>query len=245
MLKKNIRQSFNIEGLTCGNCSKFINEKLLAHSNILNVAVDKERGELIIDADKVLNAQALNVYIDNKKYSILDNHSENLNLDTKLSKLSIYWPLLLSFLFVLVLSLLVVSQIESPSVQAWMRFFMASFFLLFSLYKWLDIEGFAMSFSMYDPIAIRWKSYAWIYPLIESTLGVIYFIGFGLLYANLVTILILGLTSIGVYKTILNKQKIQCACIGSIFKLPMSKVTLIENSLMIIMASTMLYFQLA
>ena len=54
------------------------------------------------------------------------------------------------------------------------------------------------------------------------------------------TLIILGITTIGVVKTLLNKKSIQCACLGTALKLPMTEATFIENSIMIIMASMML-----
>jgi len=41
---------------------------------------------------------------------------------------------------------------------------------------------------------------------------------------------------IGVLQSVLNKTKIQCACLGSVFKLPMSSVTMFEDGLMIVMS---------
>jgi len=51
----------------------------------------------------------------------------------------------------------------------------------------------------------------------------------------------LGITTIGVAKTLMNKQKIKCACLGTALKLPMTEATLIENTLMIAMAVFMLF----
>lgn len=45
---------------------------------------------------------------------------------------------------------------------------------------------------------------------------------------------------IGVLQSVLNKRKIQCACLGTVFNLPMSTVTIIEDGLMIAMSLTML-----
>jgi hypothetical protein len=38
----------------------------------------------------------------------------------------------------------------------------------------------------------------------------------------------------------LNKRKIRCACLGAVFNLPMSTITIIEDGLMILMSLTML-----
>ncbi|RYZ78221.1 MAG: heavy-metal-associated domain-containing protein, partial [Proteobacteria bacterium] len=44
----------------------------------------------------------------------------------------------------------------------------------------------------------------------------------------------------GVLQSVLNKRKIQCACLGAVFNLPMSTVTIIEDGLMIAMSAVML-----
>lgn len=50
----------------------------------------------------------------------------------------------------------------------------------------------------------------------------------------------MGFSSIGVISSVLNKKKIQCACLGAVFNLPMSTVTIVEDLLMLGMAVTML-----
>jgi hypothetical protein len=39
----------------------------------------------------------------------------------------------------------------------------------------------------------------------------------------------------------MNKKKIVCACLGTVFNLPMTKVTIIEDSIMVAMAAFMLW----
>ena len=58
--------------------------------------------------------------------------------------------------------------------------------------------------------------------------------------ALFVTIIILGITSVGVTQTLLNKKSINCACLGTALKLPMTEATFIENAIMIIMAISLL-----
>ena len=41
-------------------------------------------------------------------------------------------------------------------------------------------------------------------------------------------------------KSLLQRRKIQCACLGTVFNLPMSYVTLTEDLLMVAMAGAML-----
>jgi hypothetical protein len=53
----------------------------------------------------------------------------------------------------------------------------------------------------------------------------------------------MGISSIGVLATLTKKKSIQCACLGTFFDLPMSKLTLFEDLLMVIMAGIMLILQ--
>ena len=47
-------------------------------------------------------------------------------------------------------------------------------------------------------------------------------------------------STINADKVLLKKQSIQCACLGTVLKLPMTEATLIENSIMIVMATVMI-----
>jgi hypothetical protein len=46
--------------------------------------------------------------------------------------------------------------------------------------------------------------------------------------------------AVGVIRANLSRQTIECACLGTVFKLPMSVVTVVENLGMAVMAAWML-----
>ena len=121
-----------------------------------------------------------------------------------------------------------------------MRNFMAGFFLTFSFFKFLDLKGFAESCAMYDIIAKRFKQWGYIYVFTELALGIAFLIDFNPFITNLTAIVVMGISIIGVVRSMMNKSKIQCVCLGSVFKLPMSTVTIIEDGLMIVMSVIML-----
>ena len=118
--------------------------------------------------------------------------------------------------------------------------FMGLFYIVFSFFKMLDLKGFPDSFRMYDPLAKRLSVYAKIYPFIETALGLMFLMHFQIEVALILTIVILGITTVGVTRILLDKKTIQCACLGTALKLPMTKATFIENSIMILMAILML-----
>ncbi len=93
---------------------------------------------------------------------------------------------------------------------------------------------------MYDPLAKKVPIYAVIYPFIETALGIMFLLRFEIKIALVATLIILGITTIGVTKTLLDKKSIRCACLGTALKLPMTEATFIENAIMIVMALTML-----
>ena len=93
---------------------------------------------------------------------------------------------------------------------------------------------------MYDPLAKKMPAYGWVYPFIETALGLMFLMRFEVKIALIVTLVVLGITTIGVTKTLLDKKSIRCACLGTALKLPMTEATFIENAIMIVMAVLML-----
>ena len=130
---------------------------------------------------------------------------------------------------------------ERFDVMQFMQHFMAGFFLVFSFFKFLDLKGFAESYAMYDVIAKRMPAWGYIYPFVELGLGLAFCINYQPYLTNIVTLIVMSISIIGVLQSVLNKSKIQCACLGAVFKLPMSSVTIIEDGLMIAMSAAMLF----
>lgn len=117
---------------------------------------------------------------------------------------------------------------------------MGLFFVVFSFFKLLDYKGFPLSFAKYDPLAKRSLFYGQLYPFIESVLGLAFLFQFQLQTALWISVVLLSITSAGVIQSLVNKRKIQCACLGTVLKLPMTEATLIENSIMLLMAGGLL-----
>ena len=57
---------------------------------------------------------------------------------------------------------------------------------------------------------------------------------------NSITFVVMGISLIGVLQSVLSKTSIKCACLGDVFDLPMSTVTIIEDGLMVLMSGYML-----
>jgi hypothetical protein len=112
---------------------------------------------------------------------------------------------------------------------------MGLFFIVFSFFKFLDYKGFPASFARYDPIAKKSVTYAKVYPFIELGLGLAFLLRWQLQFAIGLTFVLLLSTTIGVLKALIYKRTIDCACLGTALKLPMTEATLIENLIMLVM----------
>lgn len=152
------------------------------------------------------------------------------------SWLATYKPILLIFFYITAVTLIT----GSSNGMMWMNHFMAGFFLVFSFFKLLDLRGFADSYSTYDIVAKRWRGWAYVYAFVELGLGIAYLSSAATLPVAAITFIVMSISIVGVLQSVLNKRKIQCACLGAVFNLPMSTVTIIEDALMIIMSGVML-----
>lgn len=160
-----------------------------------------------------------------------------------LSWFATYKPLLLIVAYILGASVLVQTGLGTAvdiSAMQTMRYFMAGFFIVFSFFKLLDIAAFAVAYSSYDLLAARWQGWGYVYPFVELALGIAYLVNFNPLLTNWVTVIVMGFSAIGVIRAVMNKTRIQCACLGTVFKLPMSTVTIVEDVGMVAMAGWML-----
>lgn len=117
---------------------------------------------------------------------------------------------------------------------------MAGFFVVFGLLKVLKLKDFAIAYKEYDIIAMRSGVYAHTYPFIELGLGFLYFSNLVPMVINIITIIVMGIGAIGVYLKLRKKETIPCACLGTVFKVPMTWVTLVEDLLMVVMAIIMM-----
>ena len=167
------------------------------------------------------------------------HHSLKPHVVTTKNKYQQLTPLL--YIFLVILALSSVRQIVSGiDPMMFMMDFMGVFFMVFGLLKLVDLKGFVDGFQSYDFITSRFRLYGYSYPFIEIAIGALYLLGFMFLWQNL---LVVALTSIGIYtayKSINQENEIRCVCLGTLFDLPMTWVTLFENALMLLMVIFMI-----
>lgn len=233
-------RTYTINGMTCEGCVAKVTYLLEQHSNISLAKIELKNNTATLTLEKEIAIDELRrLFEAHPKYTITFS---NTNEDKQNKHVfTTYKPLLLIFLFIAATTAIVSVDNGKIDVMLWMQYFMAGFFIVFSFFKFLNLTGFAESYAMYDILAKRVKVYGLVYPFIELILGVAYLTGFEPTITYIATICIMGFSSIGVIQSVLDKKKIRCACLGAVFNLPMSMVTIIENLIMVLMALIMLW----
>lgn len=234
--------TYQITGMTCGSCEAKVKSALLTLKDVTDVEVSKENNTGTISMDKHVDLLEMQKVLGDKYQISTITHPET--EEEYRSWLATYKPVLLIFLYIFSATALIELTSENVDVMRWMRHFMAGFFLTFSFFKLLNLKGFKESYLMYDIIARKIPAWGYVYAFTELALGVAYLINFNPIITNSVTFVVMSVSIIGVLKTVLDKKTIKCACLGDIFNLPMSTVTIIEDGLMILMSLGMLIMAL-
>ncbi len=233
--------TYQITGMTCGSCEAKVKSNLLSLPDVTNVEVSHETNAGTITMEKHISLNTLQTALggEKSKYRIsATNYSET--AEQAKSWFETYKPILIVFGYITGVSLLIQFVSGTFNWMQWMNHFMAGFFLVFSFFKILNLKGFAESYAMYDIVAKRWSFYGYLYAFIELGLGIAYLTGFNPIVTNSITVIVMSVSITGVLQSVLNNKKIKCACLGAVFNLPMSTITIIEDALMIAMSALML-----
>ncbi|MBO0929559.1 cation transporter [Fibrella sp. HMF5036] len=257
--------TYKLDGMHCGSCVGRVQEALEAVPGVKKVAVSLDPQEAVVSMSGHIDTAELDRAVRKAgAYSLTDEvqvintmggHNQAkadvftaptaaalplANSDLAEPSATTYKPLLIILAFLLGITTLVEIRMGTFDWMRAMSTFMAGFFLVFSFFKLLDISGFASSYRMYDIVAKAMPGYGFVYPFIELALGVAYLTQVNPLITNVVTLVVMGISMVGVVQSVINKRKIRCACLGSVFNLPMTTVTIVEDGLMIGMAALML-----
>ena len=241
-----MKKTYTISGMTCNSCKSTIHQNLNEIPEIESVEVNLEKAEAVIFMNSNIEILKLQTALPSKfrieEKVVNDSNAlvnePNIENDQEKSKLQQLKPLLIILIYISIASVLM--NFKNWNSNEVMLDFMGLFYIVFSFFKMLDLKGFPESFRMYDPLAKRLPIYGWIYPFIETGLGLMLLMRFEIKIALIITLIVLGVTTIGVTKALLDKKSIRCACLGTALKLPMTEATFIENIIMIAMAISML-----
>ena len=226
--------------MTCKSCVAKVKSQLLSTAGVEIADVQLQSPQATITMQNHIALAALQAALHKSGHYTIHEADGGMKKADTVSWLYTYKPVLLVFAFIAGVALLIQLGNRSFIILTWMQYFMTGFFLVFSFFKLLDIKAFANGYAMYDIIAKKWNGWGYIYPFAELALGIAWLVFPGAVLTGILTLAIMGVSIIGVAQTIMAKRQIQCACLGAVFKLPMSTITVIEDGLMIGMSLIML-----
>lgn len=153
-----------------------------------------------------------------------------------------FLPLISVFGFVILSTSLLSIYYGRTTLISTLKIFMGIFFLTFGGFKAYNLEGFKEAFESYDIIAGKSSFYGTAYPFMEIGLGISYI--FLIFYSNLLfesfihlsAFLLMFVGAAGVFRSLIRGTDLKCACLGNVFNVPMTKVTLVEDLGMGLMA---------
>jgi len=232
--------TYQIDGMHCNSCISKVKNELLKIGAITGAQIQLQTPQATITMEKHISTAELQEAVAKAgSFSLKEmtggDHYEMTESDER-SWLVTYKPLLIVFTFITGIATITTWQHGQFNWMQWMTYFMGGFFITFSFFKLLDIHGFADNYSAYDLLAKKVHSYGFVYPFIELGLGIAYITGWQPFVTNIATLIVMTVSSAGVIQSFLNKRKIRCACLGAVFNLPMSSITIIEDLLMAGMA---------
>jgi hypothetical protein len=155
-----------------------------------------------------------------------------------------YLPLITIVFLILIVSAVISwrdYQADSFSIFQSISYFMIGFFIVFASFKLMDLEGFAHGYFTYDLLAKHLFAYGYLYPFIELGFGLAMLVGIQnplLLWAE---VIVMAFSGLGVAIKLAKHEKFQCACLGTFLKVPLTKITIIEDFGMAALALVLLF----
>jgi cation transport ATPase len=263
-MSKSNTTTYPLTGLHCGACVNRLSKALVPHARQVSVTLSPMQAT-ITDANasfddlqaavRSAGAYVLLPAVSSEEktpiayINVEQSATKKIVDESSLNFLQTYRPLLIIIAYLLAGSILIqlgtqtsrgMHAIESISTHETMRYFMAGFFLTFSFFKLLDLKAFADAYAGYDLLAARWHGWGYVYPFAELGLGMAYLAHWRPVITAWITLIVMGFSAIGVIRAVMSNTQIRCACLGTVFQLPMSTVTIVEDVGMVLMAVAML-----
>lgn len=222
------KKTFLIQGMKSQNCIDTVTEVVSGIGGVNAVMINLSQSSANVISERNLPLTEV--------VRALARYPQYRVSATGQQQLDIYLPFILVFMFVVLVNLAAQISLGYFDPQALMNHLLAGFFIGLSYFKLLDVNAFAESFSSYDPLARHVPQYGTFYPFIEVFLGLLFISGRMNAFANVATVVVLTITLAGVQQHLQSKSKIESASIGTSFSLPLSRITIAENLIMIALA---------
>ena len=151
--------------MTCSGCQHKVEALLTQVKDVQKVDISLAEGTADITmAQHIPTSTLRDALKDYPKYQLSEaQHTMSMDMDTEnRTWLATYKPILLIFGYILTIAIIAGYTAHGFMTMTAMRIFMSGFFLTFSFFKLLNLQGFANSNSMYDIVAKRFRAWGYI-----------------------------------------------------------------------------------
>jgi len=122
-----------------------------------------------------------------------------------------------------------------------LELFVAISMSVLAILKLRDLDSFSNQFITYDLLGMRVVGYAYVYPFIEATAGILMVAKVGLLLVSPLAFFIGTVGAVSVFKAVyIDKRDLKCACVGGDSNVPLGFISLTENLMMMFMGVWMI-----
>ncbi|RYD91584.1 MAG: heavy-metal-associated domain-containing protein, partial [Sphingobacteriales bacterium] len=171
--------TYNISGMTCTGCQAKVHGLLSKIPGVTNVDINLEQGKADISMAAHIDTPTLQAALkDYPKYQLTEDAHQHHAMapafneaEDKRTWFETYKPIVLIFTYITIISVILAAGAGGFNWMKGMTVFMSGFFLTFSFFKMLDLQGFADSYSSYDIVAKKFRGWGYIYAFIELGLG--------------------------------------------------------------------------
>lgn len=143
-----------------------------------------------------------------------------------------YLPIIYIYLF----SILIPLNLVFYNSWGWLYpiiWFLGLFSLIFAVLKIINFKGFVESFVEYDFISKKFLPYAYAFPFFELFFALSLLTTRNYPWIMWTCLVFYAINLASVTNALLKKKMFMCACLGGVFKVPLSYVSLLESLTMI------------
>jgi hypothetical protein len=161
------------------------------------------------------------------------NHGHHTHQPKTLSQRVAPYSRLITTIIVVLAFGIILSLLVGFSWLSVMEYWMGGYFVAFGLQQALSLKKSAAMFRQYDLLAKRVIFYSYALPFLQIALGLAYFFMLWWVVTSIIALIILLSNVIGVDKVIRQNEVVRCGCLGEGMNVPVGRVTLWENLIMI------------
>ncbi|MBT2151603.1 glutaredoxin [Pseudoalteromonas tetraodonis] len=172
-------------------------------------------------------------FIDDERIGGYDELREYFNKSPACQQGTTYTPVIAIFAVTLLLSLAFSLSGAGLSMYT-LELFVALTMAVLAIQKLQDLNSFSNSFITYDLLAMKVIPYAYVYPFLETFVGVAMIAALPVYLVAPISLFIGSVGAISVIKAVyIDKRELKCACVGGDSNVPLGFISLTENLFMI------------